>query len=80
MSGFKYRQGEPLEDIVSGFRGYVVSRSDHITGCNRYCLQPPAEESGKFVDPIWFDEPSLKRDPARSRIVPEVVEEGEPPG
>jgi len=80
MSGFAFRQGEPLEDIASGFRGFVVSRSDHLTGCNRYFLQPPVGDDGKFIEGIWLDEPSLKRDPARQRIVLEAVVAGEPPG
>lgn len=65
MTSFKFRRGEYLADLITGIKGVVVGRQDFLTGCNRYLLQPPADKDGKFVEGIWFDEPSLEYDHAR---------------
>lgn len=60
---FKFRRGEYLSDLVTGFKGAVISRADSLTGCNQYLLQPPLDNDGKHVDARWFDEHSLEYDP-----------------
>lgn len=60
---FKFHRGEFLYDLITNFKGVVVARSDSITSCNRYYLQPPIRD-GKHVDGRWFDEHSLEYDPA----------------
>lgn len=58
---FKFKQGEHLRDIVTGFSGVVVCRCDYISGCNRYLIQPTVGEDGKMVDGVYIDEPALER-------------------
>lgn len=60
---FKFKRGEHLSDLITGFVGVVVARSDSITSCNQYCLQPPLDKDGKHVDARWFDEHCLELDP-----------------
>jgi hypothetical protein len=58
---FKFKQGETLRDKVTGFTGIVVGRTDYISGCNRYSLQPKVGDDGKLPDMIIIDEPALER-------------------
>ena len=58
---FKFKQGETLRDKVTGFQGIVVSRTDYISGCNRYQLQPKVDADGKMPDIVTIDEPALER-------------------
>ena len=61
--------GAIVESNISGFKGMVVSRSEHLNGCNRYWVQPRVTKDGKIPDGLWFDEcelvetkkPTLKR-------------------
>jgi hypothetical protein len=42
---------------------------DSITGCDRYCVQPPCnpeDKEGKMPDAVWFDDQCLEYDPAKS--------------
>ena len=41
-------------DIVTGFTGTITGSSQHITGCDQYCLVAKSvkNEAGKA---IWFD-------------------------
>lgn len=61
---FKFKRGEFLADLITSFKGVVVARSDSITSCNQYCLQPPLDKDGKHVNARWFDEHSLEYDHA----------------
>ena len=63
---FKHKRGQWLVDVVTGFEGVVVSRQDHLAGCNRYFLQPKVSDDGKLPDGYWFDEPCLEPIPVTS--------------
>lgn len=65
MADFRYERGVHVTDLVTGFKGMIVSRADHITGCNRYCIQPPMDpkKPREVPDPIWIDEHALQVDP-----------------
>lgn len=60
---FKFENGTPVFDLISGFGGYVIGRADYITGCNQYLLQPHTGENdgSKKPDALWFDENRLQR-------------------
>lgn len=47
------------KDKITGFTGTVTSRHIHITGCDRYSLQPDVTPDGKLPDVIYFDETRL---------------------
>jgi len=65
MATFKFHRGEYLRDRVTQFCGVVVARSDYLTSCNAYLLQPALDKDGKPRDGVWFDEPRLEIDPER---------------
>lgn len=75
---FKFKQGEYVRDLVTGFSGVITSRTDYISGCNRYCVQPPVGEDGKMLDWVAIDEPALER-VEKTRLVLEQPEAA-PPG
>jgi hypothetical protein len=41
----KYKLAEELKDIVTGFTGYVMGRTEYLTGCTHYGLQAKKTES-----------------------------------
>jgi len=57
---FKIELGSRVRDAVTGFEGVVTVRSDYMTGCNRYLVQPPVSQEGKYVDGVFFDEAQLE--------------------
>lgn len=60
---FKFKRGEYLSDLITGLTGVVVARTDSITACNQYFLQPLLDNDGKHVDGRWYDEHCLEYDP-----------------
>lgn len=51
--------GQKARDIVSGFTGVAVARTEWMNGCTRVTLQPPIDKDGKMLDQHTFDEPNL---------------------
>ena len=63
---FTFRLGSKVKDKVTGFVGIVVSRIQHISGCDSYWVQPPMDPSmplkqgeSSIPKPEHFDEPRL---------------------
>ncbi len=48
-----------VESNVSGFKGKVTSRAQHVNGCDRYWVQPAVDKDGRTVPGEWFDEQEL---------------------
>jgi hypothetical protein len=56
----KYELGMELRDIITGFRGIVVGRTEYLTGCNHYGLAPrKLLDTGKPQEWEWIDESRL---------------------
>lgn len=81
---FKFEKGEVLRDRLTGYEGVVVARTDYITGCARYSLQPRilAKDTGRPQDWTTFDEGMLERVPNSERFNPkeETSKKPVPPG
>lgn len=60
MPRHKLDLGREAEDIITGFRGIVVSKTTFLTGCDRYEVQPKIDESGEIPESKAFDEEQLK--------------------
>ncbi len=75
---FKFKQGETVQDKVTGFTGIVTTRCDYISGCNRYYVQPKVGDDGKNIDGIYVDEPALERLDVLRVVLDRP--ESEPPG
>lgn len=76
---FKYHRGTFVTNLITGFSGCITARSDSITGCNQYYVQPSIDKDGKHVDGQWTDEHSLGIDTSKQALsLPR--EEQQPPG
>lgn len=56
---FKFNVGDRVKDRVTGFQGIVIGRSDYISGCDTYGVQPERLKDGIPQDTKWFDDPRL---------------------
>lgn len=57
-TNFKFNNGDKAKSKITGFKGMITARADHLYGCNRYSLQPPIKE-GAMQDSYWHDEDEL---------------------
>jgi hypothetical protein len=58
-SAFRFGLGDKVKDRITGMAGIVVSRSEHLFGCERYWVEPQDMKDGKPVEGRWFDQDSL---------------------
>jgi len=57
---FKFELGQEVKDKITGFVGIIVSRAEHLTGCNRYGVQSRKLKSPtETAEWVWFDEHQL---------------------
>lgn len=49
------RLGDEVRDLISGFVGIVVGRSQYLTRCDQYLVEPPVGDDNKLPDAAWFD-------------------------
>ena len=59
-TNFKISLGSIVRDLITGFEGVVISRSQWLNNCNTYGVKPQELKNGKPLDTQWFDEPQLK--------------------
>lgn len=55
---FRHELGIVASDRITGFKGRITSRIDHVTGCSQYYLQPSVNPAKMDVMPEgrWIDE------------------------
>lgn len=57
---YKFKLGEGVKDIVTGFTGVVMGQSSFLTGCNQYGVSPTKlQKDGERFEWQWFDENRL---------------------
>jgi len=59
MSTFKIELGVKVKSNISGYKGMVTCRSEHLNGCNRYWVAPKLKKDGTLEEGHWFDEAEL---------------------
>lgn len=71
---FKFDLGDLVEDVVTGYRGIVLCRSEWLNACRRYTLQAPMkkkdtkppdahgidEDNGKLIKPAVVADKAVK--------------------
>lgn len=61
--------GKKAEDKVTEFYGVVVARAIHLTGPDKYLLQPPSPRGrNEVIEPQWFDEERIRILKERPRL------------
>lgn len=68
MTGRKIEMGYIVKDIITGFEGVAIGRTDWLYSCSRIGVRSSEIVKGKPIDDQWFDEQQL-----------EIVEESKPP-
>lgn len=76
---FKYNLGAHTEDVITGFKGVVVGRTQYLTGCVQYGLQKKGlTKDGKVAGWQWFDESRLKLSSSETLKIDQETEPGGP--
>ena len=57
MDIFKFNLGDFVEDIITGYKGIIVCRTQYLTGCRKYGI---ASLGSKPDDWTWMDEIQIK--------------------
>jgi hypothetical protein len=53
--------GDKVRDVVTGFEGIVIARTDWLNGCVRFVVQPDKiEKNGKQPEGVSIDEQQLE--------------------
>lgn len=76
---FLFHRGTWVKDKITGFAGCITARSDHITSCNNYLVQPEIDKDGKHIDGHWIDEHRLEIDNSKQQVRLDRTAE-QPPG
>jgi len=60
MPKYSLKLGREVEDVITGFKGFVISKTEFITGCDRYEVQPRIDKDGMIPASENFDKEQLK--------------------
>lgn len=52
--------GNEVQDKVTGFKGFAVSRVEYLNGCIQYCVKPKAGNDGKMPEGEYIDNAQLE--------------------
>jgi len=52
--------GDKVKDIVTGFTGIAVAKTEWLNGCSRFGVQSDVLKDGMPTDTQWFDAPQLE--------------------
>lgn len=52
--------GDKVKDVVTGFKGVVMSHIEYFTQCDQYGVCPKTKD-GKTREWVYFDESRLKK-------------------
>jgi hypothetical protein len=55
----KFKLGQVVKDVVTGFEGVVTGRTEWLNGCVRYGVQSRKLKEGVPTEAQWFDEQQL---------------------
>ena len=63
--------GDRAKDLISGFEGIVVGRSEWLAGCPTLTIQPEKSKGNSLPDAKTFDEPGceLLKSGVRNRVI-----------
>jgi hypothetical protein len=57
----RVHMGDEVRDLVTGFKGIVISLGVYDNGCERVGVRPAKlKRDGTLSECEWFDEPALK--------------------
>ena len=59
----KLTLGDKVRDLVTGFEGIIIAKTEWLYGCTRVGLQGPLNKEGLVSEAQWFDELQLLESP-----------------
>jgi len=59
MRILKFEMRDEVKDVITGFKGVVIARTEWSNGCVRYTLMPKALKDGIPQDSVTIDEEQL---------------------
>ena len=78
MPIFKYENGDQVKDIVTGFKGVIIARSEWMNRCVRYAVRPREMYEGKPIEDRWFDEDQIVPQKGTKNLAPQTSPSGGP--
>lgn len=57
---FKFELGTKVRDVISGYEGVVIGRTEWLYGCHRYTIQARGLKDGKPIDTICCDQEAVE--------------------
>ena len=74
---FKFKNGDQVREMVTGFTGIITGSVYYLTGCNQYLVTAKQKDEFSEASTVWYDEGRLEY--IDNQITPEMVE-AEAPG
>jgi len=78
MNIFKFANGDPVKHTLTGFEGYIVSRTQFMNMCVRYSVQAETLHEGKPIAWQAFDEEELLLVKSKKNKAPKTTPSGGP--
>ncbi len=69
----EFKLGKEYKDVISGFVGIAVAKTEWINGCTRVTLSPKLDKDGKFQDSVCIDIEQLEPTGVEISIKPKEV-------
>lgn len=70
--------GDKCKDMITGFSGICIGKTQWLYGCVRITIQPEELREGKPIDALTFDEPQVQLLEAAKPVAPELRKTGGP--
>ncbi len=59
---WEFDLGVEVKDVITGFQGVIMARTEYLTGCDRFGVQPQKlDKDGKERDANWYDGSRLRQ-------------------
>lgn len=73
---FKFKNGDVVREIYTGFTGTITGTVFYITGCNQYLITAKSTTAGDEPKSLWYDEGRLAKISVSDRLPFETEENG----
>jgi hypothetical protein len=73
MNQSEIKLGHEYKDVISGFTGIAIAKTEWINGCVRVTLSPKLDKDGKFQDSVCLDIEQLEATGVSVDIKPKEV-------
>lgn len=59
-TNWRFKLGEKVKDIITGWKGTVTARIEYLNGCLQYCVESKVDKEGKMKKAPYIDEGQLE--------------------